>query len=146
MKFHLRLALATGALALALAPAMALAGGPPSSVPPANKGTEHSHATEDSKGTEHLPEPTPGAGASLPAKAKAYGWHCRAESRKHVAGMRGTPFAQCVTAMAKLANEAVSNPRTACRKESKRHVKGEKGTPFSRCVVAGAKLLREMNQ
>lgn len=83
---------------------------------------------------------TPGPQATLPAKAKAYGVFCSKESRKHVAGQQGTPFSQCVTAMAKLATNATSSPAKACAKESKKHVAGQKGTPFSQCVSAAAKL------
>src|SRR6185295_11563180 len=85
-------------------------------------------------------KPTPGPGESLPAKAKAYGRYCQGESKKHVKGQKGTPFSQCVTAMAKLANDSKTTPAQACAQLSKRHVKGEKGTPYSRCVKAAAKL------
>jgi hypothetical protein len=37
-----------------------------------------------------------------PQTAKAYGWYCRGESHKQVAGQRGTPFSQCVVAAAHL--------------------------------------------
>jgi hypothetical protein len=84
----------------------------------------------------------PGPGASLPAKAKAYGHYCQNQSKKHVAGQKGTPFSQCVTAMAKLGKGTTSSPKAACARMSKKHVAGEKGTPFSRCVAAGAKLLK----
>jgi hypothetical protein len=90
--------------------------------------------------------PTPGPGASLPAKAKAYGRYCQNQSKTHVAGQNGTPFSQCVTAMAKLANGNTNSPKTACAAMSKKHVTGEKGTPFSRCIAAGAKLLKDQNQ
>jgi hypothetical protein len=105
----------------------------PSETPPANKGTEHKPAT-------------PGPKADLPAKAKAYGQHCQDQSKKRsdaAEGTKGTPFSQCVTAMAKLANGTTDSPRAACKDLSKKHTKGEKGTPYSRCVVEGAKLLRE---
>src|SRR5262245_66058562 len=46
----------------------------------------------------------PGPGASPPAKAKAYGRYCQDQRKKHVAGQKGTPFSQCVTAMAKVAS------------------------------------------
>jgi hypothetical protein len=84
----------------------------------------------------------PGPSASPPAKAKAYGRHCQNQSKKHVAGQKGTPFSQCVTAMAKLATGTTASPKAACASMSKKHVAGEKGTPFSRCVSAGAKLLK----
>jgi hypothetical protein len=62
---------------------------------------------------------------------------------KHEDGEKGTPFSQCVTAMAKLANGKTSCPRKACKELSKKPKAGEKGTPFSLCVSQGAKLLRE---
>ena len=83
---------------------------------------------------------TPGPTASLPAKAKAYGVLCKKESKKHIAGQKGTPFSQCVTALAKLATGVTSNPTTACKPLSKKHVAGQKGTPYSQCVSAAAKL------
>jgi hypothetical protein len=127
MKFHGKLAIIPAVLALGAAPALSLAD-PPShpSGPPASVTT--------GKPT------TPGPKASLPTKAKAYGTYCKAESKKHVSGMKGTPFSQCVTAMAKLATGTTSSARTACKAELKKHVSGEKGTPFSRCVSAAAKL------
>ena len=88
------------------------------------------------------PPPT----ASLPAKAKAYGRYCQDQSKKHVAGQKGTPFSQCVTAMAKLATAQTDSPKAACSAMSKKHVAGEKGTPYSRCVAAGAKLLRDQHK
>ncbi len=89
---------------------------------------------------------TPGPGASLPAKAKAYGKYCQAESKKHVKGEKGTPFSRCVTAMAKLANGHTDNPKKACAGESKKHVKGQKGTPFSLCVKAAAKMKHDSSE
>ena len=88
------------------------------------------------------PPPT----ASLPAKAKAYGRYCQNQSKKHIAGQKGTPFSQCVTAMAKLANGQTNSPKVACAGMSKKHAQGEKGTPFSRCVAGGAKLLADQKK
>lgn len=110
MKVRHTLALGTAALALGTTPALA-----------------------------HTPK-TPGPRAGLPAKAKAYGRYCQGESKKHVAGQRGTPFSNCVTDMAKLANGSTTNPRAACKNESKRHVAGQHGTPFSVCVSGAAKM------
>jgi hypothetical protein len=73
-----------------------------------------------------------------PTQAKSYGFYCRTESKRHVAGEHGTPFSRCVTALAKAADGA--SARKACKTESKRHVAGRKGTPFSRCVVAAAQM------
>jgi hypothetical protein len=86
------------------------------------------------------------AGREPPREAKAYGRYCQNQSKKHVAGQKGTPFSQCVTAMAKLATGKTNSPKTACAPMSKKHVAGEKGTPYSRCVAAGAKLLKDQNQ
>ena len=94
------------------------------------------------KGPQYAPE-TPGPGASLPEKAKAYGVYCRGESKEHVEGEKGTPFSQCVTAMAKAAKNGNLSTSKACKGLSKKHVKGEKGTEFSRCVVAAAKLKKD---
>jgi hypothetical protein len=131
MKLQFRIALIVGALALATVPAASLAD------QPAEPGNGHGQA----KGPQYNPEPpTPGPGAGLPEKAKAYGVYCQGESKKHVKGEKGTAFSQCVTAMAKAATNANVTPRQACKGTSKKHVKGEKGTPYSRCVVAAAKL------
>ena len=133
MKLQTRFAIVLGALALAVAPAMALAS------QPTNPGKGN--------GPQYTPAPqTPGPGASLPEKAKAYGVHCQGQSKKHVAGEKGTPFSQCVTAMAKAATHENMTPKQACKGMSKKHVKGQKGTPFSRCVVAAAKLKQESQQ
>jgi hypothetical protein len=83
--------------------------------------------------------PTGSTGATS-SNGHAYGVLCAKESRTHVAGQKGTPFSQCVTALAKLSGGSTTNPATACAGESRKHVKGEHGTPFSRCVAAAAKL------
>lgn len=131
MKLQMKIAMVLGALALATAPAMALAS------QPTNPGNGHGN----SNGPQYTPaHQTPGPGASLPEKEKAYGRYCQDQSKKHVAGKKGTPFSQCVTAMAKTANNEKLTPSKACKEMSRKHVKGEKGTPFSRCVSAAAKL------
>jgi hypothetical protein len=146
MRTHRKLALLTATVLFGAAPAAALAVGPPSPTPspPSNQGTAHRPSDPGSQGTSYQPG-TPGPKASLPAKAKAYGKYCQGESKKHVAGQRGTPFSKCVTAMAKLANGQLDSPRTACKDESKKHVAGRHGTPFSLCVAAGAKLEKDQS-
>jgi hypothetical protein len=148
-------------LALAAAPALAAdppSGTPdgddnpgiehqPSETPPSNQGTEHkpSETPHPNMGTENKPA-TPGPSAGLPAKANAYGRYCEGQSKKRsdaAEGTKGTPFSQCVTAMAKLATDASDTPRKACKDLSRKHTEGEKGTPFSACVKQGARLLRE---
>ncbi len=118
MKVSIAAVALTGALALA-APAVAL---PPQA--------------SDRAGT-------PGPSASAESKRKAYGTFCQDQSKKHVEGQKGTPFSQCVTAMAKAAKSESTSAREACKAMSKKHVEGQKGTPFSQCVVAAAKLRRQ---
>ena len=113
----------------------------------ASKGPgHHGKPVGGAKGPSGAAGPTGGkgpSGASGPsANGKAYGYYCQSQSRKHVPGQKGTPFSQCVTAMAKLASGKATSPQAACAALSKTHVPGERGTPFSRCVAAGAKLLK----
>jgi hypothetical protein len=83
-----------------------------------------------------------GKSGSHPSQAKSPGWYCQGESKKHTPhGDKGTPFSQCVTAMAKLEKGTATSPKAACAGMSKKHVKGQKGTPFSICVQAGRKLM-----
>jgi hypothetical protein len=81
---------------------------------------------------------TTGTTSTNPSTPNAYGVACKSFSKKHVAGQKGTPFSQCVTAMAKAAHGV--SFKAACAALSKKHVAGEKGTLFSRCVSAAAKL------
>jgi hypothetical protein len=133
MKRHLKLLAAACALVLAALPATALAatvsGGP-------------HYQPEKPAHPTHPTHPVHPVKPSAPpqAKAKAYGRQCQAESKEHVPGMNGTPFSQCVTAMAKLANGNTKSPAKACAAESKTHVDGMKGTPFSVCVKAGKQM------
>jgi hypothetical protein len=129
MKLITSIAIA-GAVAFAAAPAVAL---PPQASERAAQGQEHKPAT-------------PGPSATAESKRKAYGKLCQDQSKKHVAGQKGTPFSQCVTAMAKAATRESTSPREACKDMSKKHVKGEKQTPFSKCVSAAAKLKREQRE
>jgi hypothetical protein len=128
MKIMVKIALVTGALALAYGSA-AFAAGQPEGVPPHGKGAANG------KGPVYAPgEPTPGPHAGLPAKAKAYGRSCQGKSKKHVEGEKGTEFSQCVTDMAKAATHPNMAPGQVCKGKSKKHVEGEKGTEFSQCV------------
>jgi hypothetical protein len=102
---------------LALAGTPAFAAGPPSDTPNRddNPGVEHrpSETPPANQGTEHKPA-TPGPKADLPAKAKAYGRYCKDQSKKRsdaAEGTKGTPFSQCVTAMARLASDRTDSPR-----------------------------------
>lgn len=81
---------------------------------------------------------TTGTTSTNPSTPKAWGVACKSFSKKHLAGHPGTPFSQCVTAMAKAAHGVPF--KAACAALSKKHVAGEEGTLFSRCVSAAAKL------
>ncbi len=135
MKNLLKIAVITGALALAAAPA--LAANPHEGEPPYGHGPTYNPAEPG----DH----TPGPKAGLPAQAKAYGRYCneKGASKKHVKGEKGTEFSRCVKAMAKAANEEKTNPAKDCKGLSKKHEKGKKGTEFSRCVSAAAKLRKD---
>jgi hypothetical protein len=134
--------IATGAVLAALIVAPGLAVGDP---PPGSPSGDHSQAASHPAVTAATPtaETPPGPSASAATKAKAYGKKCQGQSKKHVAGQKGTPFSQCVTALAKVAT-GKANPTTACKTLSKKHVAGQKGTPYSQCVVAAAKLQNEL--
>jgi len=133
MKHTTKLAILATFVACAVAPAIGLAAGPPST-----PGGQNAAGPQSGQ---------PGPGASLPAKAKAYGRYCQNQSKKHIAGQKGTPFSQCVTAMAKLATGKTNSPKTACAPMSKKHVAGRRGRRTAgRCVAAGAKLLKDQNQ
>ena len=138
MRLHTTLALVTAVMALSAAPVLAAQ---PDGVPPVNQGTAHNPG-KSNQGNDSSPGPK----AGLPAKAKAYGRYCQGESKKHVDGQQGTPFSQCVTAMAKLANGNTDNPAKACKGLEKKHVEGQKGTPYSQCVSAAAKLQHDQDQ
>ncbi len=144
MNFSTKTLALTAVLALSAVPAFAL----PAQVP-SNPGTAH---IPDNAGTQMAPS-NPGRPAnpgsqsssnpsSTKANSHAYGKLCADQSKKHVAGERGTPFSKCVTALAKVAGGS-KNPTSACKTESKKHVAGQRGTPFSKCVAAAAKLLKE---
>jgi hypothetical protein len=122
MKINTRIAVLLGVLTLLVTPTAALAIGPEYEV-------------------EHR-APTPGAGASLAAKTKAYGVYCKGFSKKHVKGQAMTPFSRCVTSMAKAVGGR-KPAKVACTGFSKKHVKGKTGTEFSRCVVAAGEAKRE---
>jgi hypothetical protein len=133
MNFKTRLAVLAGALALAITPTAALAQGP-------------EYKPEHPAHPAHPVHPMPGPKAPLPEKAKAYGVYCKGFSKKHVKGEKGTPFSQCVTAMAKATTGTDTTAREACKGFSKVHVADEKGTPFSRCIVAAAQAKKAAAQ
>lgn len=149
MKIPAKLTAATAAMTLGIASA-ALASGPGtthgrSGSAPGQNRTQQTSSTGSTSTTGTAPN----------SNAEAFGRLCQGESKKHVAGQKGTPFSKCVTDMAHLAHssqtstgsgtttgsQSTPNPARACANESKKHVAGQKGTPFSQCVSAAAKLL-----
>lgn len=126
MKLHLKLVIGLAVLALGLVPAIGMADGP----------------TYTPEGPNYQPENTP-QGPKSPPKGKAYGYYCRGESKKHVKGQKGTPFSQCVKAMAQADKNEKITAKKACKELSKKHVKGQKGTPFSTCVKGVAQMRKE---
>jgi hypothetical protein len=127
---HLRITTLVVAGALVLAVPAALAS------PPTNPGANGNHTGQNNTNL-------PGPNASLPTKAKAYGVYCKTQSKVHVAGQKGTPFSQCVTAMAKAAHG--TSPKAACVSLSRKHTAGKPGTPFSTCVAGAEKLQKDKN-
>lgn len=76
----------------------------------------------------------------VPSPTHAYGKFCQNQSKKHVAGQKGTPFSQCVTALAKADKNDSMSAKEACKSMSKKHVAGQTGTPFSKCIVGVAQM------
>ena len=128
-----------GALALTAAPALA-GSDRGNGTPPSNQGTAHKQAAQ----THVAKTNTPGPKASLPAKAKAYGRFCQGTSKKHTAGSKGTPFSQCVTAMAKVAHNDKLSAKQACKSLSHKKAAGAKRSDFSTCVNGAAKLRKSL--
>ena len=126
MHIKSKIAVLLGVAALMTAPAAAFAGIP-------------EYAPE----TPSLTKPLPGPAASAAEKTKAYGVYCRGFSKKHAAGHKGTPFSNCVNAMA-VASSPKKTAQIACRAFPKTRVKGQAGTEFSRCVVAATKVKKKV--
>ena len=96
MRTPAKLTAATAAITLGLASA-ALASGPGThGRSPTAPGHNRSQQTSSNgtTGTSSAPSPN--------RNGKAFGRLCQGESKKHVAGQKGTPFSQCVSAAAKL--------------------------------------------
>lgn len=127
MKLHLKLVIGLAVLALGIVPAIGMADGP----------------TYTPEGPNYQPETTTPKGPKKPPKGKANGYYCRGESKKHVKGQKGTPFSQCVKAMAQAKKNEQLTGKQACKALSKKHVKGQKGTPFSICVKGVAQMRKE---
>jgi hypothetical protein len=125
------------ATSLALASALTLCAGASAAV--ASPGTGHPMHPATPTHSSQAAHSNPSA-----SNAKAYGRYCASESHKRAdaaAGTSGTPFSQCVTALAHAhtaiaAGKALA-PGRACAAQglSRKHVSGTSGTPFSACVA-----------
>lgn len=138
MKLHTMFAAALAVLALALVPAMGTADGP-------DYQPEKPPNYQPEKPPKYHPDKpqNPPKGPKGEPKGKAYGYHCRGQSKKHVKGQKGTAFSRCVKALARADKNDNLHPKKACKALSKKHVKGTKGTPFSRCVKAVNQMRKE---
>jgi hypothetical protein len=83
---------------------------------------------------------SPGPDAPRASKARAYGKYCRGESRRRERGQRGSDYARCLNAMARLGSGRTRSPARACRGLSRKRERGERGTEYSRCVRAARRL------
>jgi hypothetical protein len=134
------------AAALLAIPSIAVAVGPPTDPgnghKPAGTPQPATNPSTDAHATASTPaaSDTPGPDAPPSVKAKAYGRLCAKESKKHVAGEKGTPFSRCVTAMAKAASGEAKTARAACAGLSREHTAGGHGSQYSRCVAAASRL------
>jgi hypothetical protein len=131
MKLRTMLLLGLAVLSLGALPATGLADGV--NYNPEGPNYQPEHPSHPPKG----PKTTP--------KGKAYGYHCRGLSKKHVKGEKGTEFSRCVKALAQADRNPNLKAKKACKALSKKHVKGQKGTPFSQCVKGVAQMRREEN-
>lgn len=143
-----KIATVAAAAALLSLPALAFAdpghgNGPKSDATTPTTQTTPTTPTETSPTTPPATTPGKGKGPKAGSKAKAYGFYCQGQSKKHVKGTKGTPFSQCVHAMKALDKGETTSPKVACKSLSKKHVRGTKGTPFSRCVSGGEQLLKD---
>jgi uncharacterized protein (DUF305 family) len=91
-------------------------------------------------GASPLHAATPSTSAS--SAARAYAKQCQNQSRRRAAGVKQTPFAACVSAMARLAGAKSRSPRIACAGLSRKRLPATTATPFGRCVSAGTRLIR----
>jgi hypothetical protein len=130
MKLRMTLAMGLAICSLGLLPATGTADGP----------------NYQPEGPNYHPEhPTTPQGPKSAPKGKAHGYYCRGQSKKHVKGVKGTAFSNCVKAMAQADKNDDLTARKACKTLSKKHVKRVKGTPFSNCVKGVNQMRREEN-
>ena len=132
MKLRMVLVMGVAVLSLAAMPAVGVADGPD---------------YQPEGPTYHPEHPDTPKGPKTAPKGKAYGYHCRGFSKKHVKGQKGTPFSQCVHALKVADNNDATTAKKACKAlktpAGKHKPKGDKGTAFSRCIKAVNEMRRE---
>ncbi len=136
----------TTTLALATAACVSFAAAAPFALADQPDGTPNGPKTTTSTTTTApttTTTTTPATPATPAEKKKGYGVLCKGLSKKHVKGQKGTPFSQCVVALATIDSGKTDSPKVACKALSKKHVKGTKGTPFSLCVKAAAQQAKK---
>ena len=92
MKLTRNIAVAFAALAFGAVPAVAIGHGKSSSAPGHTKTTTGKTTTTTSSTSS----------TSSTTSTNAFGRYCQGESKKHVAGSKGTPYSECVAAAAKM--------------------------------------------
>ena len=107
-----KLGAATIAAAAIATPSFA-AGGPPADKPGTSQKGKQAQVAKGTTG-------------ATGAQGNAYGKLCKGVSKKKVAGQKGTPFSQCVKAMAKMDKNPKLSPGQACKGVSKKKGKGRK--------------------
>jgi hypothetical protein len=79
----------------------------------------------------------------------APGQFCKGMSKKHIPGQKGTPYSQCVSAMAKLSKKPSMAPSQVCaglRKAKGKKAKKDANKAFNQCVAGGKKLKQDVAQ
>lgn len=127
--------LAAACVSLGAAAPFALAD-KPAGVPNGPKTTTTTPATTTTTTTPTTP--TTPAEPSQAEKKKGYGVLCKGQSKKHVKGQKGTPFSQCVRALAKVDAGETTSPKKACKDLSKKRAEGQKRSPYQLCKKAAA--------
>lgn len=138
--------LAAACVSLGAAAPFALAD-KPEGVPNGPKTTTTTPATTTGTTTATTPTtPTTPAEPSKAEKRRGYGVLCKGQSKKHVKGQKGTPFSQCVTALAKVDRGETTSPAKACKALSKKRAAGQDRSPYQLCKKAAAKQLEKTQQ
>lgn len=83
--------------------------------------------------------------AGTNADTSAFGKACQTQSKKRVAGAKGTSFSRCVIAMSRLARGRSRSAQIACATLTRKRSRFAQRSPFDKCVRAGHRLTRHGN-